>query len=64
MAFDGLWRWVEWDKEVLGGYLPSGWYLMDCVGGFSGIKRCKVFFFPSEWDLMDCVGGLSGRKRC
>ena len=36
---DGLCRWVEWDKEALGGFFPSGWDLMDCVGGLSGIKR-------------------------
>ena len=36
--FDGLCRWVEWDKVALGVFFPSGWYLMDCVGGSSGIK--------------------------
>ena len=38
-GLDGLCRWVEWDKEALGGFFPSGWELMDCVGGLSGIKR-------------------------
>ena len=38
VGFDGLCRWVEWDKEALGGFFPSGWDLMDCVGGLSGIK--------------------------
>ena len=40
VGFDELCRWVEWDKMVLGGFLPSGWHLMDCGGGLSGIKRC------------------------
>ena len=29
VGFDGLCRWVEWDKETLGVFLPSGWELMD-----------------------------------
>ena len=38
VGFDGLYRWVEWDKVALGVFFPSGWDLMDCVGGWSGIK--------------------------
>ena len=25
-------------------FFPSGWDMMDCVGGWSGIKWCQVFF--------------------
>ena len=35
---DGLCRWVQWDKGALGVFSSSGWDLMDCVGGLSGIK--------------------------
>ena len=38
VKFDGLCRWVEWDKVALGVFFPSGWDLMDCVGGLSGIN--------------------------
>ena len=38
VRFDGLCRWVEWDKVALGVFFPSGWDLMDCVGGWSGLK--------------------------
>ena len=31
-------RWVEWDKVASGVFSPSGWDLMDFVGGWSGIK--------------------------
>ena len=31
MGFEGLCRWVEWDKVALGVFFPSGWDLMDCV---------------------------------
>ena len=47
MGFDGLCRWVEWDKVALGVFFPSGWDLIDCVGGLSGTD---VFFFPSGLD--------------
>ena len=30
VGFDGLCRWVEWDKVALGVFFPSGWDLMDC----------------------------------
>ena len=33
-------RWVEWGKVVIGVFFPSGWDLMYCVGGWSGIKWC------------------------
>ena len=28
-----MYRRVEWDKVALGIFFPSGWDLMDCVGG-------------------------------
>ena len=31
VGYDILCRWVEWDKEALGGIFPSGWDLMDCA---------------------------------
>ena len=33
-----IYRWLEWDKVSLGAYFPSGWDLVVCVGGLSGIK--------------------------
>ena len=39
MEINGLSGWVVWDNEALGVFIPSGWDLMDCVGGLSGIKR-------------------------
>ena len=38
VGFDGLCRWVEGDKAALGVFFPSGWDLMDCVGGWGGMK--------------------------
>ena len=38
VGFDGLCRWVEWDKVALGVFFPSEGNLMECVGGLSRIK--------------------------
>ena len=38
VGFDGLRRWVKWDKGALGAFFLSGWDLMDCVDGISGIE--------------------------
>ena len=40
VGFDGLCRWVEWDKVALGGFFPSGWDLMDCEPAASGWVDC------------------------
>ena len=44
---------------TIGVFFPSGWDLIDCVGGLSGTD---VFFFHQGgilWTVY-CVGGLSG----
>ena len=62
MGFDGLCRWVEWDKVALGVFFPIR-------VGFDGLCRWLEWdkvalgvFFLSGWDLMDSVGGWSGIK--
>ena len=49
MGFDGLCRWVEWEKEVL------GVFFFIRVGFYELCRLDKeVVFYPTGWDLKDC----------
>ena len=47
VEFDGLCRWVEWDKVALDVLFPIKVGFEDYAGGRSGIKWRWVFFPPS-----------------
>ena len=49
MGFDGLCKWVKWEKVALGVFLPSGWDLMDGVSGLVSISCPFAILF--NWNL-------------
>ena len=57
-------RWIEWDKEVIGDLFPIGLGFFGWCRWIEKDKEAIGDFFPSEWDLTNGVSELSGINWC